>query len=88
MSRLDTEDSGVLTQSQFVSAMESQDRPPGPPPGGFGGEEDSTTASSSTDETSRLMQTMREAINKYTSSAGQSAYASSSLTSSLLSGIA
>jgi Ca2+-binding EF-hand superfamily protein len=82
-SRLDTENSGSLTGSEFISAMESQGPPPGPPPGEFGAQSDSgessltdellssISGSSSNTANNELIQSLLEEIDKYTSSMEQ-----------------
>ncbi|MFH0823733.1 MAG: EF-hand domain-containing protein [Pseudomonadota bacterium] len=75
--RLDTGDSGSLTGSEFMSAMENQGPPPGQPPGEFEGQDESdetssTTSGSGTTASNELVQALLEAIDKYTAATEES----------------
>ncbi len=87
-SKLDTENTGSLTASQFISAMASVGPPPGPPPGGFGDQSglsvsssteassSASTSSSSATATSELLQALLAAIKSYTSTMNQNGLSS------------
>jgi Ca2+-binding EF-hand superfamily protein len=91
-SDLDTGDTGSLTASEFISALQSLEPPQGPPPEGFEvsgssdetSETDSTSSTSSsssteaTDSTDALVQAVLAAIEKYSSSSVSSTMQDSS----------
>jgi Ca2+-binding EF-hand superfamily protein len=95
-SKLDSSKSGILTASQFASAMAAQVPPPGPPPGGFGDHNDtsvssSTAASSSTASSNsstaiaanELLQALLAAIRSYRSAMSQSGSSSVSTSTAI-----
>ncbi|MFH1034111.1 MAG: EF-hand domain-containing protein [Pseudomonadota bacterium] len=94
-SKLDSEGTGGLSQSQFEEAMQNMGPPPGPPPGGGGGgatsasSSSSSTSDTSTASSTSTSQSLSELLAALLANYGKSQYQqalSTDLTSLLSSG--